>query len=202
MKTKILTLLLALTTLSVVAQTNFYVYSGNTAQKYSLEEVDSISFIEPAELPVPFPVPVIVGKGTVNPTAGVTITEYPTYWKIESDGTSENPMFPLALEGPMMEQVGCSFSFEYQVSMDLPGMWCLFQKAEYLVGHEIAGIPLTATAGGVDPNNEALWTPSTTNVWWFTTDFGWGVNYTEMGFWLREKTPCTLLLRKMKFSKN
>lgn len=142
--------------------------------------------------------PVTVGQGTIQPVNNVTITKHGTYWEIEATGPSAT--FPLSLFEGLPEKIPCAFEFEYQLSDNLPNLWLFFHKAQYLVGHEIAGIPLTATAG-VDPDNESLWAPVSINTWWFTTEFGWGVDYTELGIWLRQESPCKLLIRNVKFKR-
>ena len=142
--------------------------------------------------------PVIIGQGTIQPVNNVQITKHGNYWEVEATGPSAT--FPLALSEGLPEKIPCAFEFEYQLSDNLPSLWLFFNKVQYLVGHEIAGIPLTATAG-VDPDNEALWTPVSVNTWWFTTEFGWGVDYTELGMWFRQENPCKLLIRNVKFKR-
>lgn len=170
---------------------NFRINTGYLSEIITLNQTESSSF--KTEFPM------IIGQGTVQPMNNVEITKHDGYWEINVTGPSAT--FPLSLSEALPEQIPCAFEFEYQLSgVDLPALWCFFNKAEYLVGHEIAGIPLTVT-GDIDPDNEALWTPSSTNTWWFTTEFGWGVDYTELGFWLRQETPCKLLIRNVKFKR-
>jgi len=144
--------------------------------------------------------PLIIGQGTIQPINNVEITEHDNYWEIESNGPA--PAFPISLAKSFPHSMACSFEFEYQLSDDLPNLWLFFWKEEYLVGHQLAGIPLTKT-NNVDPDNEALWTKFSLNTWWFTTEFGWGVgDYTQLGIWFREDNPRRLLIRNIKFTVN
>ncbi len=144
--------------------------------------------------------PLIIGQGNIQPLNNILITKHDNYWEIVSNGPA--PTFPISMAKSFPHSMSCSFEFEYQLSDDLPNLWLFFWKSEYLVGHQLAGIPLTKTSS-VDPDNQALWTKFSLNTWWFTTEFGWGVeDYTQLGIWFREDTPRKLLIRNIRFTVN
>ncbi len=144
--------------------------------------------------------PLIIGQGNIQARNNVEITKHDSYWEIVSNGPA--PAFPISLSKSFPHSMACSLEFEYQLSDDLPNFWLFFWKKEYLVDHQLAGIPLTRT-NSVDPDNEALWTKFSLNAWWFTTEFGWGVgDYTQLGIWFREDNPRRLLIRNIRFTVN